>query len=634
MYTRKEIDEIAQALEARGKKDTQFPLVEGLDGSEELAIVQNKINRRTSINTIITFFSTQIISPVLNALDVMEKDILQDIEDLDKKVASEILQSQEVITVDIRETRDSLTKTVQDCQTAILAAIGNISFDESEEELIDAINSSTQSILNDISALYTQLHGDLVEVESSLSQSISSSQSEVLESIDTLSSNISGYFQSLESSLENWIEEQLSSLKTAVINSIEDESSTIQALVTQTVSQAESQLKAKMDEMLSALNTSIQTVYNNILTRFNSVEENILEGISDTRENIASSTKNIQDTVIDSQNMTADILDAYNKAVQENLKIANTEILAKIDTVNAYWKAWENRECVLIVSTQVPDAVITLNNAVQSTITVPVGYSVNIRITADGYKTFNEIVPIFRNQSINIVLEPVGISNTCNVKVVATPSDAVVTMNNITGAEQTFTKNTSVNISVSKEHYIPQNFTVTVTEDMIFEVNLIGENTNFSITPTPSDSIVTINGLIRSNAVLPYGTEINWGVSHKGYTTKTGTLTLTEATVLPVTLEKESYTVTLQSVPSDATIKINGTENSSITAAYGTEFTYEVSANGYVTASGTLTVERTETVTIVLEKTYVMIVEGQLLYDSQGGTKTARIKSNTGWIFK
>ena len=634
MYTRKEIDEIAQALEARGKKDTQFPLVEGLDGSEEFAIVQNKTNRRTSINTVITFFSGQIITPVLDALDVMEKDILQDIDDLDKKVASEILQSQEVISANINETEDSLSKAVQDCQTAILAAIGNISFDNVEEELIDAINNSTQSILNDISALYTQLHGNLVEVESSLSQSITNSQDKVLESIETLSSNINGYFQSLESSLENWIGEQFASLKAAVINSIEEESSTIQTLVTQTVSQAESQLKAKMDEMLSALNTSIQTVYNNILTRFNSVEENILEGISDTREDIASSTKKIQDTVIDSQNMTADILSAYNQSVQDNLKISNAEVLAKVDTVNAYWKAWENRECVLIVSTQVPDAVITLNNAVQSTITVPVGYAVNIRITAAGYKTFNEIVPIFRNQSINIVLEPVETSDTCTVKVVTTPSDAVITMNSITGAEQTFTKNTEVNISVSKTHYITRSFTVTVTEDMIFEVNLIGEDTDFTITPVPSDSIVVINGLVRSSAVLPYGTSVDWEVSHKGYVTKTGTTLLTEDTVLPVTLDKDTFTVTLQAVPENAVIKINEAVQSSITAAYGTEFTYEVSADGYVTASGTLTVEKTETVTIVLEKTYVIIIEGQLLYDSQGGTKTARIKSNTGWIFK
>ena len=129
MYTRKEIDEIAQALEARGKKDTQFPLVEGLDGSEEFAVVQNNTNRRTSLNTVITFFSGQIITPVLDALDVMEKDILQDIDNLDKKVASEILQSQEVISANINETEDSLSKAVQDCQTAILAAIGNNSFD-------------------------------------------------------------------------------------------------------------------------------------------------------------------------------------------------------------------------------------------------------------------------------------------------------------------------------------------------------------------------------------------------------------------------------------------------------------------------------------------------------------------------
>ena len=50
-----------------------------------------------------------------------------------------------------------------------------------------------------------------------------------------------------------------------------------------------------------------------------------------------------------------------------------------------------------------------------------------------------------------------------------------------------------------------------------------------------------------------------------------------------------TFTFTINPTPSDATVKINGTTRKSITGAYGTAISWEVSKNGYNTRTGSLT---------------------------------------------
>jgi hypothetical protein len=50
-----------------------------------------------------------------------------------------------------------------------------------------------------------------------------------------------------------------------------------------------------------------------------------------------------------------------------------------------------------------------------------------------------------------------------------------------------------------------------------------------------------------------------------------------------------TFTFTINPTPSDATVKINGTARKSITGAYGTAISWEVSKNGYNTRTGSLT---------------------------------------------
>lgn len=67
----------------------------------------------------------------------------------------------------------------------------------------------------------------------------------------------------------------------------------------------------------------------------------------------------------------------------------------------------------------------------------------------------------------------------------------------------------------------------------------------FMIIPSPETATVTINGEVGRSITAPEGTEINWSVSADGYVTQTGSLVLEEDKELSVALEKESTTTTL-----------------------------------------------------------------------------------------
>jgi hypothetical protein len=71
-----------------------------------------------------------------------------------------------------------------------------------------------------------------------------------------------------------------------------------------------------------------------------------------------------------------------------------------------------------------------------------------------------------------------------------------------------------------------------------------GESTKkykFAINPTPSNSVVTINGEVRNNLTAEENTQIEWHVEADGYEAQSGSLVLTEDTMLEVILLSESW---------------------------------------------------------------------------------------------
>ena len=58
--------------------------------------------------------------------------------------------------------------------------------------------------------------------------------------------------------------------------------------------------------------------------------------------------------------------------------------------------------------------------------------------------------------------------------------------------------------------------------------------------PTPSESVITINGEITNKVTLPYNTEVEYMVSLDNYVTQTGKLNLTENKVIEIELQPET----------------------------------------------------------------------------------------------
>lgn len=128
----------------------------------------------------------------------------------------------------------------------------------------------------------------------------------------------------------------------------------------------------------------------------------------------------------------------------------------------------------------------------------------------------------------------------------------------------------------------------------------------FTINATPENAIVMINDEERNTLRVKKGGDINWSVSLDGYTTQSGSLVLSEDTVLDIALrEGQYYTFTINASnehnnSTPVVVKINGEVTNSITAIEGTEITYSVDCIGYQSKYGTLTLTEDTVLNIVL----------------------------------
>ena len=168
--------------------------------------------------------------------------------------------------------------------------------------------------------------------------------------------------------------------------------------------------------------------------------------------------------------------------------------------------------------------------------------------------------------------------------------------------------------SVERRGYVSQNGTYTMGgEDYTETVTLVKEQYTFSIVATPADATVTINGEVRSSITADYGTSITWEVSKEGYTTQSNTETLTGDTTRNITLTEVQYTFSIVPTPADATVMINGVQQSSVTVSDGTTLTWEVSKTGYTTQTGSYTIngaDHTENVTLASTQAVITFDKG------------------------
>ena len=128
---------------------------------------------------------------------------------------------------------------------------------------------------------------------------------------------------------------------------------------------------------------------------------------------------------------------------------------------------------------------------------------------------------------------------------------------------------------------------------------------NLTINPTPSEAVVTIDGVATNSISVREGRTVNYSVSLDGYVTKSGSIRVLNDNSVDVALDREMMTVTINPTPSNATVVLTADgytqSGNSITAHKYSTINWSVSASHYISKSGSLTLTEGATVDVALE---------------------------------
>lgn len=247
-----------------------------------------------------------------------------------------------------------------------------------------------------------------------------------------------------------------------------------------------------------------------------------------------------------------------------------------------------------------PNAIVFINGVRQNSMRVTSGSTVNVKVSAEGYDTYEEFILV----EGDITLNPELSQSQVTLTIAASPSDSVVRLNGVVRRSITVQKGTLVNWEVSRAGYITKSGSETVETSYTLPVTLeaIGsDEVNFTINViSPSNATVTINGSQNNTVVVKKGSQVTWSVEAPHYTSQNGSETVNEDTVKNITLVAEQVTLTINPTPSDADVELNSVSQKSITVDYNTSVHIKVSKDGYKTHEEDYAVTSTETRDITL----------------------------------
>lgn len=282
----------------------------------------------------------------------------------------------------------------------------------------------------------------------------------------------------------------------------------------------------------------------------------------------------------------------------------------------------ELKSYTFTVSPTPANALVIINGEERTSITSVHGTEIEWSVSADNYISQNGTLTLTEDTTLPVALSLVQHTFT----IVPTPADAIVTINGKTTNTITADYGTSINWKVSAVGHETKEGSLNLTEDVTLSVELSLMSVVFTIVPTPADAFVTINGEETNSITAIYGDSVSWTVSKSGYTAQSGDMVLTEDTTLNVELELEELTFTIVPTPTDAIVTINGVNRTTFTAPAGTSVDWSVSASGYATQSGTLTLTESKTLSVVLEVIGVQKI-------AIGGNSTVLVLYNNGELF-
>ena len=320
------------------------------------------------------------------------------------------------------------------------------------------------------------------------------------------------------------------------------------------------------------------------------------------------------------QNINSDIGDALDRiAVLESaVQELSTTLDVFIEKTNTHLTTIDNSieginkvlnklttKYTITVTPVTPNATVFINGVRQNTMKVTSGSTVNVKVSAEGYDTYEEFILV----EGDITLSPELNQSLVTFTIAANPSDSVVRLNGVERKAIAVPKGTMVNWEVSKAGYITKSGSETVETSYTLPVILeaIGsDEANFTVNVvSPSNATVTINGVQGNTVVVKKGSQVTWSVEAPYYVSQNGNETVNEDTVKNITLVAEQFTLTINPTPSDANVELNGVSQKSVTVDYGTKVHIKVSKEGYETYESDYNVTNTETKDVTL----IQIVE-------------------------
>lgn len=635
MFTREQIEEIAKALQSTGAKDSSFPVADKVTGNEDIIILKDRLNYRAKFSSFYEYLSDNLIKELEDAIAQDFQKILDSIAEVAPEV-EEYLERYftQTIMPQIQTGFENIISEVQSSQSELEGKIDSI-----QSYLESTIDSKIQEVLDSLQ--FEEVLTAIANLNDSIISAINSLKTALTDLINSSTATLSNRITEVGDSVEK--------ARTDILNAITAVSNKIDAAKTEILAKIDNiynQLKAQIDNSTSSINSNVDTtreqiIDNNLLARLNRVEETLAKDISDAQTSIESTVTSAQqslgDAIAEVQNILTELITSSSTSIEEDIAHSQAELENKIQFTQDWLEQWWNTTVTLKVTCPMENAEILLNGNDIPQITVPIGSNVNVQVSAEGYYRFNEVVNVWRDTTIDVILENRNPLNEAIIEVHPTPQNATVYLDNEEKWRTVVVPGSVVNVRVEAEDYVSYNKDITVNSDTVLNIVLNPVQVPFTVNASPEGCTIKINGVEAptGTAQVDKNSTVTWEVSKEGYVTQSGqTLADQDTNSIDVTLQLKQVTIIIAPVPSDSSVIINEVARNSITVAYGTEISYTVSHTGYVSQTGTHTATEDTTIDVVLVRNYVILPDAQLYFAAAGETKNVSVQSNTNWIFR
>lgn len=227
------------------------------------------------------------------------------------------------------------------------------------------------------------------------------------------------------------------------------------------------------------------------------------------------------------------------------------------------------------------------------------------------------------------------------VTVITNPSNANVTINGQAVRTLQVDAGSDVDIYASLTGYISASANIeNISRDETVNLTLSpipAQTYTLTVNPTPNNATVLLNGQSRRSITVESGTTVRVQVSASGYQSYDQNVVVDSDRTLNVILEPipvQTYTVTVNPTPNNATVLINGQNTRTLEVPAGSNVTIQVSASGYYTENVSINnISQDETRNITLTEippsptpVYQFVVnnsssDSSISVDSEGETK-------------